>query len=117
MFVVDCHIFILLSHFRNLVSQKTNPHSEVSLSTFNTYGTLVNSRSGSCNDRSVTERHNTDVSTCSTSVDTVTCSTCCDCGESTLTERSSWNDSSSAKSSIISDRTIQQLVIFFVFYL
>uniref|UniRef100_A0A0R3RII9 SRCR domain-containing protein n=1 Tax=Elaeophora elaphi TaxID=1147741 RepID=A0A0R3RII9_9BILA len=93
---------------RNLVSQKPNPYAEVSLNVFNAYGS-INSRMGSSNDRSVNDRHNTE-STCSTNTDTVTCSTCQDCGESTLTERSSWNDSSSAQSSIISDRTIQQLV-------
>ncbi|EJD75229.1 hypothetical protein LOAG_17579 [Loa loa] len=97
---------------RNLVSQKLDPYAEVSLSVFNTYGT-INNRTGSSissnNDRSMIDRHNTDVSTCSTSTDTVVCSTCHDCGESTLTEHSSWNDSSSAQSSVISDRTIQQL--------
>ncbi|CAG9532268.1 unnamed protein product, partial [Cercopithifilaria johnstoni] len=94
---------------RNLVSQKPNPYAEVSLSVFNAYGS-INDRAASNNDRSMIDRHNTDASTCSTNTDTVTCSTCQDCGESTLTERSSWNDSSSAQSSIISDRTIQQLV-------
>lgn len=100
---------ILFNNFRNLVSQKPNPYAEVSLSVFNAYGS-INSRAGSSNERSASDRHNTDVSTCSISTDTVTCSTCQDCNESTLTERSSWNDSSSAQSSIISDRTIQQLV-------
>uniref|UniRef100_A0A915PUQ6 SRCR domain-containing protein n=1 Tax=Setaria digitata TaxID=48799 RepID=A0A915PUQ6_9BILA len=89
---------------RNLVSQKPNPYAEVSLSVFNAYGSVHSHTGSSSNDR-----RNTDVSTCSTGTDTVTCSTCHDCSESTLTERSSWNDSSSAHSSIISDRTIQQL--------
>lgn len=101
---------LLCNNFRNLVSQKPNPYSEVSLSVFNAYGS-INSRTGSSNnDRSASDRHNTETSTCSTKTDTITCSTCQDCSESTLTERSSWNDSSSAQSSIISDRTIQQLV-------
>lgn len=92
-----------------MVSQKLDPYAEVSLNVFNAYGS-INGRASSSNDRSVIDRHNTDTSTCSTNTDTVTCSACQDCGESTLTEQSSWNDSSSARSSIISDRTIQQFV-------
>ncbi|EJW86373.1 hypothetical protein WUBG_02718, partial [Wuchereria bancrofti] len=95
---------------RNSISQKPNPYAEVSLSVFNTYGTINNRTGNNNNNRSVIDRHNTDTSTCSTSTDTVTCSTCQDCNESTLTERSSWNDTSSAQSSIISDRTIQQMI-------
>ncbi|VDK89170.1 unnamed protein product [Litomosoides sigmodontis] len=98
------------SSSRNLVSQRPNPYAEVSLSVFNAYGSINSHTDSSNNDRSSNDRHNTDTSTCSTKTDTLTCSTCQDCGESTLTERSSWNDSSSAQSSIISDRTIQQLV-------
>ncbi|VDK28674.1 unnamed protein product [Gongylonema pulchrum] len=85
---------------RNFVSSRPDPYAEISMSLFNTYGSSGSAHT-STSDTRLISRRNTDESIYSTGTDTVTCSTCPDGGDSTLT------DSNSAHSSTVSDRTLQ----------
>ncbi|KHN76830.1 hypothetical protein Tcan_11223 [Toxocara canis] len=91
---------------RNRVSNLPNPYADATVSTFNS----PQRAQQQIRLRENTPRRTTDLSSCSTG-STIECSTCPTDSEnysesSTLTEGSEWNDSSSARSSTVSEKTI-----------